>query len=425
MNPIYRLIALLIICIPNRVLVAQPMSMLTLKDVQRLSRENYPLLQQQAYYKELQANKWHETGLLNMPQLSVTGQATYQSEVTQFNIPGAGATGFQQKPDQYAIGVEIKKTINDWGVIRKQQEMESLGSDMQQTQVDVELLKLRDRVNGIFGNLLFLQENEQILNLRLSDLQARGKKVKTAVEQGAALKSSYLIIESEKLSTQQKLEEVRFNRVLGCQLLSLYTQQTIDTSAQLVRPEPMLVDNNNPIRRPENTLFNLQRTQLQTRVNYIQSIALPKVFVFGRGYYGRPGFNFLNNEFRPYGLVGIGLNWNLSAYYTLGKEKQDVALNQKIVAAKQAEFELNLKSDLWQKNMEVRKLERLITMDDDIVRTKAEIKRSAASQLDNGVITPSDYLVELNAETQARLNKSLHEIQWLMAIENYITALGQ
>ena len=160
MNPIYRLIALLIICIPNRVLEAQPMSLLSLKDVQRLSRENYPLLQQQAYYKELQANKWHETGLLNMPQLSVTGQATYQSEVTQFNIPGSGSTGFQQKPDQYAIGVEIKKTINDWGVIRKQQEMESLGSDMQQTQVDVELLKLRDRVNGIFGNLLFLQENE-------------------------------------------------------------------------------------------------------------------------------------------------------------------------------------------------------------------------------------------------------------------------
>jgi outer membrane protein TolC len=149
------------------------------------------------------------------------------------------------------------------------------------------------------------------------------------------------------------------------------------------------------------------------------------VFVFGRGYYGRPGFNFLNNEFRPYGLVGIGLNWNLSSYYTLGKEKLDVALNQKIVEAKQAEFEMNLKSDLWQKGMEVRKLESLIKMDAEIVRTKTEIKRSASSQLDNGVITPSDYLTELNAETQARLNQTLHEIQWLMAQVNYVTALGQ
>ncbi|MGI9191948.1 MAG: TolC family protein [Chitinophagaceae bacterium] len=398
---------------------------LTLHEVQQMSREHYPLLKQQAYYKELQANKWHETGMMNMPQLSVTGQATYQSEVTKFNIPGSGASGFQQKPDQYALGLELKKTINDWGVNRKQQEMESMQSDMQQTQVDIDLLKLKERVNGLFGNLLYLQENEQILNLRISDLEARGKKVKAAVDQGAALKSSYLIIESDKLSTQQKLEEIRFNRVLGCQLLSLYTQQNIDTTFQLARPELVSVDNNAPVRRPENTLFSLQKNQLQTREKFIQAIALPKVFVFGRGYYGRPGFNFLNNEFRPYGLVGIGLNWNLSAYYTLSKEKQDVALNQKIVEAKQAEFELNLKSDLWQKSMEVQKLERLINMDADIVRTKTEIKRSAASQLDNGVITPSDYLTELNAETQARLNKTLHEIQWLMAIENYATALGQ
>lgn len=398
---------------------------LTLHEVQQMSREHYPLLKQQTYYKELQANKWHETGMMNMPQLSVTGQATYQSEVTKFNIPGAGVSGFQQKPDQYALGLEMKKNINDWGVIRKQQEIESMQSDMQQTQVDVDLLRLKERVNGLFGNLLYLQENEQILNLRISDLEARGKKVKAAVDQGAALKSSYLIIESDKLSTQQKLEEIRFNRVLGCQLLSLYTQQNIDTTFQLARPEPVSVDNNAPVRRPENTLFGLQKNQLQTREKFIQAIALPKVFVFGRGYYGRPGFNFLNNEFRPYGLVGIGLNWNLSAYYTLGKEKQDVALNQKIVEAKQAEFELNLKSDLWQKSMEVRKLERLINMDADIVRTKTEIKRSAASQLDNGVITPSDYLLELNAETQARLNKTLHEIQWLMACENYLTALGQ
>ena len=414
---------LFVVLVPCKALAQS--NRLTLSEVQRLTREHYPLLQQQTYYKALQANKWQETGMLNMPQFSVTGQATYQSEVTKFNIPGGGASGFQQKPDQYAIGLEMKKNINDWGVIRKQQEMESMQSDMQQTQVDVDLLKLKERVNGIFGNLLFLQENEQILNLRLSDLDARGKKVKSAVDQGAALKSSFLIIESEKLSTQQKLEEIRFNRVLGCQLLSLYTQQTIDTSVQLEHPTPLSVNNDSPIRRPENTMFMLQRNQLQTREKYIQAIALPKVFVFGRGYYGRPGFNFLNNEFRPYGLVGIGLNWNLSAYYTLGKERQDVALNKKIVEAKQAEFELNLKSDLWQKNMEVRKLERLITMDADIVKTKTEIKRSAASQLDNGVITPSDFLVELNAETQARLNKTLHEIQWLMAIEHYATALGQ
>ena len=39
-------------------------------------------------------------------------------------------------------------------------------------------------------------------------------------------------------------------------------------------------------------------------------------------------------------------------------------------------------------------------------------------------LTPSDYLTELNAESQAQLNMKLHEIQLMMAKINLNTTLG-
>jgi hypothetical protein len=45
-------------------------------------------------------------------------------------------------------------------------------------------------------------------------------------------------------------------------------------------------------------------------------------------------------------------------------------------------------------------------------------------QLENGIITVTDYLEEVNAEDQARQNKSLHEIQKLMAAYAVATTKG-
>jgi len=44
--------------------------------------------------------------------------------------------------------------------------------------------------------------------------------------------------------------------------------------------------------------------------------------------------------------------------------------------------------------------------------------------LDNGTITSSDHIIDLNGETQAQFSLHLHQIQLVMAKENYKTTLG-
>lgn len=63
--------------------------------------------------------------------------------------------------------------------------------------------------------------------------------------------------------------------------------------------------------------------------------------------------------------------------------------------------------------------------DKELVALREEIKRSAKAQLDNGVITSSDYLREVNAADQARQQQLLHELQLLQTQLDYSDYLSQ
>ena len=55
---------------------------------------------------------------------------------------------------------------------------------------------------------------------------------------------------------------------------------------------------------------------------------------------------------------------------------------------------------------------------------RKNIVNVAATQLENGYITSSDYVTELSNENQAELNKKIHEIQFMIAQENLKITTG-
>jgi len=396
---------------------------ITLSQLQALAKENYPLLKQKQMYSDIGSNKVKQLSSNFLPQINVTGQATYQSEVTQFNFPIPGVAGFSQKPDQYAVGVELKENIFDYGAVKTQKEIERQGSELQSQQVDADIVKLKERINQLYGNIYLQQENKKILLLRVTELDAKRKKMQSAVNNGAALQSNFLVLESEYLSTQQKIEESNSNLVVWFKTLSLLTNKAMDTSVVFTSSDKNITLQS-AIIRPELKVFELQSTSFKLREKMISKNNLPKIFVFARAYYGRPGYNFINNEFRPYGIVGAGLSWNISAYYTASKEAGNLRLNNDIVSNQKKIFDINLQTTIIQQQEEISKLEKLLLTDSKIVETKTAIRKSSSSQLDNGIITSSDFIVDLNSENQSQFNLKLHEIQLIMAKENYNTTLG-
>ena len=48
----------------------------------------------------------------------------------------------------------------------------------------------------------------------------------------------------------------------------------------------------------------------------LQRLTLIAIMAFATAGYGRPGFNFLKNEFDFYGIGGVTFKWNLTDFYT-------------------------------------------------------------------------------------------------------------
>ncbi len=121
----------------------------------------------------------------------------------------------------------------------------------------------------------------------------------------------------------------------------------------------------------------------------------------------------LNNDFDWFYMAGARLNWNLGAFYSLHAERGQISLSGEMIAAQQDAWNLNAELTVMQYQNDIGKYESLLEEDDRIVVFRDEIKTASKAQLDQGVITSSDYLREVNAAEQARLNLVLHRLQLL------------
>lgn len=158
----------------------------------------------------------------------------------------------------------------------------------------------------------------------------------------------------------------------------------------------------------------LARTKMMPRVNAIATLG-----------YARPGLNFLSNDFSHYAIVGANFRWNLNTLYngSVQKERQQYRLQSERIAAQRDQFLLQTSVREQQQQQEIKRLEKVLQTDAAIVELREKMASTAAVQLENGVLTPTEYLTETTQTAQARLQTALHEIQLLQArmLLRYVT----
>lgn len=393
---------------------------ITLQDLIQKAEQNYPATKQKDYVKDLgkENDKILDIGLY--PQVNVTGQATYQSEVTKFEIPGSTFPTIPK--DNYNLGIDLRFPITEFGVVKTKKQLEQARTNLGVNQLDVELQRIRERVTNVFGNILLQQENKKILLIRIADLEAQRKKVAVGVANGAILKSNQLVFESEILTAEQRISDIDALILSLTQELSILTGSAINSD--LIFQLPATDTLQRAINRPELKVFKSQVDVLNLQKDVLNKENKPKLFLFGQGLYGRPGYNFLNTDLRFYGLAGAGINWNFNNAIIQKNREKTIDINKQIVGKQQETFNLNLQTALVQKETEINKYQTIIAKDQEIVSKRIEIMKSVSSQLDNGAITSTEYLTELNASNAAELNLVLHKVQQAIAKTQYNILTG-
>ncbi|MBN2349017.1 MAG: TolC family protein [Bacteroidales bacterium] len=413
-----RIWIILVLVFTNSIIKAD--DSISIQDCYAWVQQNYPLTAQKEY--NMEAGDLKIRNILNnwYPQLSLKGQATYQSDVVKIaiDLPFPGVNFPTPSHDQYKLYFNINQSIYDGGTTKALKSLEEQKTLADVQQVEVNLYQLKKQINQVYFGILLFDKNVQILEMTLKELEQRRISVESGVKNGAILPTNLDVLDAEILKLQQQLDELTINRISFINILSELTGVKIDPQADLRIPDEILYSNDSPY-RPEYTLFDIQKNILDAGYTVSKTSRLPRLYAFGEFGYGKPGLNVFNEEFDTYYVVGAGLSWNFLNWGKIQREFKIKELQKKAVDSNRENFDKNLNIALEFEDVKISQYQKAIEKDTKIIELRTRIRENAASRLSNGVITSTEYLSELNAELQAKILMEVHKISSLQANYNY------
>lgn len=382
----------------------------------------YPLIKQNDLIEQVKEYTLANAGKGYLPQVTLMAKATYQSDVTEIPIKLPNMTIDPMTKDQYQVVAEVNQTIWDGGQISAMKRSAVAAAEADKLKTETDLYTLKERINQLyFGSLLI---NEQLTQLQLlqKELQVNINRVEALKNNGMANQTDVNTIKVEQLKAEQQQAELNAMQKSYLSMLSAMTGEQISSASVLTKPS-LNTTNPKEIKRPELSLFDSQSNLLAEKKSSITASTRPRLGVYIQGGYGKPGLNMLKSEFSEFYIAGLRLNWNLSNFYTQKNNLNMIELNQKMIEAQKETFLFNTSLKTTQQQTEIEKLQTLLRQDDEIIALRSSIKKAAETRVENGTLTTSDLIREINAESMAMQAKALHEIQLLMAIYNlkYIT----
>lgn len=395
--------------------IAYGQDVLTLDECYTRAQANYPLIRQRDLIQKTKSFSIENASRGSLPRISIGGQATYQSEVTRIPVEMPGIEPLSK--DQYKVFGEISQALYHGGIVNQQKQLEDINGVVEEKKLEVELYQLKNRINDLFFGILLLQEQATQSHLVKQDIASGLKKTEAAIANGVALRSAADVLQAEVLRVDQRIIELESNQKSFKEILGLFINQTVSDRTILQTPEMAI--GTTAINRPELKLFDFQKQSMDINRALLSARKKPVVDLFVQGGYGRPGLNMLENEFSFYYLGGIRFSWLLSGFYTFNREKQILNLRQQSLDIQKETFLFNTDLTLNQHSAEIVKLQRLIQVDEEIITLRTRVRKTASAQLEQGVISSSDFIREVNAEDQAKQNRVLHATQLLMAQAKY------
>lgn len=386
---------------------------------------HYPIVRDLEVYTKSNELKIKNLNSEWLPKAELKAQATYQSEVLALDIDLPIAVNLPKgSQDQYKATIDVNQMIYDFGRIKSSKKVEQSNFQINQQINLVELNKIKEQINKFYFAVLVLQKNEELMNIMLKDIDEKQLVVESGVKNGVLLSSELYALQAEKLKLKQNITQIINQRIAAIQVLSELTGLDLGSDVRLVFPE-VEISSDAEMQRLEHQLFDFQAEQLNASINMLHKQNMPVLFAFGQLGYGKPGLNMLNEEFDSFYIVGVGLNWKFWDWNQNRRQREIISLNKNLIDSKRESFNKQLNIALDNEMATIQNLQSALITDQDIIKLRQEITKTAFSKLENGTYTSSQYLTELNAETQAKINYETHKIQLAQSKVNYLYILGK
>lgn len=399
------------------------MPQITVDECIRLAKTNYPLYKQQELTDLEEKYDLRKNTMGWLPQLSVNAKASYQSEVVEmpFEIPGYS---FDISHCQYGVTADLSQMIWDGGNTRNNRRMTQADAGVERQQLNVTLYNIGERVENLFLSILLLDRQIEQNNILHERLNRKLKEVEAGVESGVAFRTDIDLINVNIMDCRQQEAELDYSRSAYMKMLGILTGKDM-RHEKLLEPD---IDNCGKVReikRPELALYEAQLVQNDIQREGIKTRLSPRLDLTLQAGAGRPGLNMLGNEMQPYYVAGIRMQWDIGQIYTMKSDKKKIELRKRDIEYERETFLMDTSMDIAEQKGVIDKLKKAISIDNDIIAMRERIRATGEEQYRNGTIKMTDLMTMMDDEHNARLVKSLHEIQLIMAVRKLDNIMGK
>ncbi|MBP1646174.1 MAG: outer rane efflux protein [Bacteroidetes bacterium] len=397
-------------------------SQITIEYCQSKAKANYPtfantsLLEKSSNYSLSNATRAY------LPQINFVAKATYQSDVTKIDIslPPPLSADFidfpQMSKEQYQAALELSQIIWDGGYTYNKRKEIKAELESKKASLEVELYSLRERIANLFFGILSIKEQKALTLLMKSELERNVNQVKAFTETGLANESDLDLLSVEKLNIEQRLLEIELLEKSYIKMLSLMMGEELSVETKFVEPNLKFSKLNMVNLRPELKAMDSQIMLLDAKKKMINVGSMPQLAAFAQGGYGKPALNMFNQDPDFFAIVGLRLNWNIGSFYTKSNNYHQIEINKQLLESNRNAFLFNTNLQIEGQLTEIERLEKLLESDKQIITLREKIKETSKYKMENGVMSVSDYIKEVNATDLSKQNEILHRIQLLMSI---------
>lgn len=384
----------------------------TLEQCKAWAQGNYPVIKQYGLVEQSRRFTVENAAKAWLPQVSVSGTASYQSDVTTIPITLPGVDIPTLSKDQYDVNITVSQQVYDGGAVSSAKRLAEAQGDVGREQVSVAMYDVNRRIDELFFGILVLDEQIGQVAVLQEDLSLSLASVKAMVKGGIANQTDVDAVMVELVKAKQKGTSLLTQRNTYLKMLSTFVGKEIGDGDTLVKPMPPILQNG-ANSRPELALYAAQERLLDARLKSLNVALRPNVGLFARGGYGNPGLNMLKDDFDAYYKVGVTLSWNFGSLYTRANDRRNIDIERQTVQSERDAFLFNTRLQTELESGAVANLREQLRQDDEIIKLRRRIREKAELRVANGTETVNEMLRDINAVIDAQLGKRLHEIQLL------------
>lgn len=388
-----------------------------------------PLAGERELYSQMTRLREQNLNASWLPSLDLNGNFAWQSDVVDLSemlgsVPLPPGSLPEIPHEQYRATIDLGQMIWDGGVTRNARAVEQVVRELNMQQNEADIYRLREQVNNCYFPILLARSQIEVTFVLLQELMARTKEVASGVENGVVPQVTLDVLKAETIKAEQSLLELILRQKALAEALEQITGITELVNAELVLPEQVITGHdlkNNPDLR----LFDTRSRQLELSKNLLKSQRMPRLFGYAQAGYGNPpGNNFLADNPEFYYSFGAGIKWNIFDWNRSSNDRSSLTLQQQLLDIRKSTASEALQRLLTLKMADIESLRRAAASDEELITIRKRITATAASQMENGVITASQYMTELNSEKQAVIAAAARRISLARAETEYIYITG-